>query len=261
MIKNLLLSAFVAVLFVQCNSNSDSAQLELVWADEFNYSGVPSDSLWGYEIGYIRNKELQKYTKSLDNVRVENGVCVIECILEDDSTISSGSINTFGKRDIHYGRVEVRAKIPSALGSWPAIWLLGVNRGEVGWPACGELDIMEHVGFDPLKMHANVHKKPDNNMASTNKGNTIEVEAPWEDFHVYAMDWLEDHIDFFYDDSLYFSYEIDLENSSNPSPFDKPHYLLMNLAYGGGWGGKKGVDLTTLPLEFKIDYVRVYRFD
>lgn len=258
MFKKTIFIFLCSIFIVQCGSDKKSNDLKLLWADEFEYSGAPDEDIWAYEEGYIRNNELQKYTKSLENVSVNDGVCTIVCKMEEDSSITSGSINTWGKKDIKYGRVEVRAKIPSALGSWPAIWLLGNARTDVGWPACGELDIMEHVGFDPLKIHANIHTKAYNHKIHTNKGNSIEVDSPWEDYHIYAMNWFEDHIDFFYDDSLYFTYENDGAENLDTWPYSKPHYLLLNLAFGGSWGGREGVDVSALPLEFKIDYVRVY---
>ena len=232
---------------------------ELVWSDEFDYSGTPNEEFWGYETGYIRNKELQYYTDQPQNVVVENGQCIITARLEDEDSITSASINTRHKYDFLYGRIEVKAKIPSALGTWPAIWMLGNNRSELGWPECGEIDIMEHVGFDPDKIHANIHTKAYNHKIKTNKGNQIEVHDPWADFHIYALEWYEDHMDFFLDDSLYFSYQNDMTGNHDTWPFDKPHYLLLNLAYGGSWGGQQGVDTGLLPLRFEIDYVRYYR--
>ncbi len=237
----------------------ESSTWEMVWSEEFDYTGIPSETSWEYETGYVRNKELQYYTDQERNVQVENGSCVIRAILENGDSITSGSINTFGKMDFLYGRIEVNAKIPSALGSWPAIWLLGTNRKDVGWPACGETDIMEHVGYDPLKIHANIHTKAYNHVLGTNKGQMIVVDSPWTDFHIYALEWYEDHMDFFYDDSLYFSYHNDGTGNNDTWPFDKPQYLLLNLAYGGSWGGLKGVDTSLLPLTFEIDYVRYYK--
>jgi len=245
----------IVLTFSGCNT---ADKWELVWSEEFDYTGRPDEASWDYETGYVRNRELQYYTDDIRNVEVVDGCCLITARLEEGDSITSGSINTFGKRDFLYGRIEVSAQIPSALGSWPAIWLLGTNRNEVRWPACGEIDIMEHVGFDPDKVHANIHTKAYNHVLGTNKGNTIEVDAPWEDFHIYSLEWFEDRMDFFYDDSLYFSYPNDGAGNNDTWPFDKPHYLLLNLAYGGGWGGAKGVDTSLLPLEFKIDYVRYY---
>jgi beta-glucanase (GH16 family) len=117
---------------------------------------------------------------------------------------------------------------------------------------------MEHVGYDDQMIHANIHTKAYNHKIETNKGNKIQVENPFDDFHIYSMNWYEDHIDFFLDDSLYFSYENDGQKDVDTWPFAESHYLLINLAFGGSWGGREGVDYSTLPLEFKIDYVRVY---
>jgi len=137
--------------------------------------------------------------------------------------------------------------------------MLGTNKSEIGWPACGEIDIMEHVGFDPDKIHANIHTKSFNHVLGTNKGNQIEVQDPWSDFHVYAVEWFEDHMDFFFDETLYFSFRNDMAGNNDTWPFDRPHYLMINLAYGGGWGGQQGVDTSMLPLKYEIDYVRYYK--
>jgi beta-glucanase (GH16 family) len=255
-LKSAMALIIISVLFQGC---AEKAAWELTWSEEFDYSGSPSEESWGYETGFIRNQELQCYTSDLKNVKVNEGICTITALQEGEDSITSASINTFGKKEFLYGRIEVRAKIPSALGTWPAIWMLGTNISELGWPACGEIDIMEHVGYDPDRIHANIHTKAYNHMIGTNKGNQIEVKDPWSDFHVYAVEWFEDHMDFFMDDSLYFSFENDGDANNDTWPFDKPHYLLINLAYGGSWGGEKGVDTTLLPVEYKIDYVRYFK--
>ena len=254
---NTLLSLLMAALLL--TGCSEKSKWDLVWSDEFEYTGTLTAESWDYETGFIRNRELQYYTALPQNVNVEGGNCIITARLEGPDSITSASINTRNKVDFLYGRVEVRAKIPSALGTWPAIWMLGLNRSELGWPACGEIDIMEHVGYDPDLIHANIHTKAYNHKIGTNKGNQIAVNEPWSDFHIYALEWYEDHMDFFLDDSLYFTFANDFENNQNTWPFDKPHYLLINLAYGGSWGGQQGVDTTLLPLEYKIDYVRYYK--
>jgi len=245
--------------FTSSQGCTEKKDWDLVWSEEFEYTGSPATASWGYETGYIRNRELQYYTDELENVRVEDGLCIITARLEGEDSITSASINTFGHKDFLYGRIEVRAQIPSALGTWPAIWMLGTNKSELGWPACGEIDIMEHVGYDPDRIHANIHTKAYNHTIGTNKGKQIEVADPWSDFHIYAVEWFADHMDFFMDDSLYFSFENDKAMNKDTWPFDKPHYLLLNLAYGGSWGGQKGVDTNLLPLQFKIDYVRYYK--
>ncbi len=246
-----------------CNQNKQKQEQEgkweLAWAEEFDYNGKPDAGYWGFEKGYIRNNELQYYTDQLANVSVGDGVCTITARLEGPDSITSSSINTRDRYEITYGRLEVRAKIPSALGTWPAIWMLGSNRSEVGWPECGEIDIMEHVGYDPGKIHANIHTAAYNHVMGTNKGNTIDAGDPSAGFHLYALEWDEERMDFFYDDSLYFTYLNDGEGNPDTWPFGEPHYLIINLAYGGSWGGNRGVDTTALPLEFLIDYVRHYR--
>ena len=158
--KHLRNSFLLVLIIILLNGCSTKESWELIWSDEFDYTGSPAAESWGYETGYIRNKELQYYTSDLKNVRVEEGLCLINALLEErEDSITSASINTFGKQEFLYGRIEVRAKIPSALGTWPAIWMLGTNRSELGWPACGEIDIMEHVGYDPDRIHANIHTK------------------------------------------------------------------------------------------------------
>jgi len=255
-ISRLSLLFFFILLIQSCGNKSE---WELTWSDEFDYSGSPSPDSWDYEIGHIRNNELQYYTSDLENVRVEDGFCIITARQESEDSITSASINTFGRMDFLYGRVEVKAKIPSSLGTWPAIWMMGTNRSELGWPACGEIDIMEHVGYDPDRIHANIHTRAYNHTIGTNKGMQIEVKDPMADFHIYAVEWFEDHMDFFMDDSLYFSFVNDQAGNNDTWPFDRPHYLLLNLAYGGAWGGNEGVDTSLLPVEYKIDYVRYFR--
>ena len=257
--KHLSKFTFVPAFILLLMGCSEKKNWDLVWSEEFEYTGSPAAETWGYESGYIRNQELQYYTSELKNVRVEEGLCIITALLEGEDSITSASINTLGNKDFLYGRVEVRAQIPSALGTWPAIWMLGTKHRELGWPACGEIDIMEHVGYDPDFIHANVHTRAYNHSIGTNKGNRIQLKDPGSDFHIYAVEWFEDHLDFFLDDSLYFSFENDNSGNNDTWPFDKPHYLLLNLAYGGSWGGNQGVDTSRLPLEYKIDYVRYYR--
>ena len=249
-IKRVICLVLCVILLHGC---SEKKEWTLDWAEEFDYTGPPNPVYWDNELGHIRNHEMQYYTNLPQNVKVEDGICVITALNEGMDSVTSASINTLGKVDFLYGRIEVRARIPSALGTWPAIWTLGTNMDEVGWPACGEIDIMENVGFAPDLIHANIHS------TGTNRGNRIEVDGPWSDFHIYALEWFEDHMDFFYDDSLYFTYENDGTGNSDTWPFNKPQYLLLNLAYGGSWGGQEGVDTGLLPARYEIDYVRYYR--
>lgn len=252
---------------LKVDKNGDSeikapSKWELVWEDNFDVDGLPDQRIWNYEEGYIRNNEAQYYTKErLENARVENGNLVIEARKDNwnGHKITAASVNTYENKSILYGRVEVKAKLPTGVGTWPAIWMLGnvFNEG-TGWPACGEIDIMENVGYDPNIIHANIHTKSYNHVKGTNKGDKITIENPYLDFHVYAIDWYEDRIDFFVDDQKYFTFENE-KTGNDEWPFDKPHYLLINLAIGGGWGGQKGIDDKIFPQKYYIDYVKVFK--
>jgi beta-glucanase (GH16 family) len=231
---------------------------QLVFSDEFDTPGTPDPSKWGYELGYIRNNELQFYTSRPANVRAEGGTLVIEGRKEpfQGYGYTSASINTLGRFEFLYGRVEVRAQLPTGNGAWPAIWMLGVNRLQVGWPTCGEIDIMEYVGFDPNRVHGTVHTALYSRGA--HKTSSISVANPWEGFHVYAMEWYPDRIEIFLDGQRYFTFRN--EGTGNATwPFDKPQYLLLNLAIGGSWGGQRGIDDSRFPHRYLIDYVRIYQ--
>ena len=237
----------------------------LVWSDEFNYTGLPANEKWNYETGYVRNKELQYYTQKREkNAYLSNGMLTITAI--NDSLkiadkifpITSASITTNGKKEWTYGRFEVRAKLPSSLGTWPAIWMLGNNISTAGWPKCGEIDILEHVGYMPDTVHFNVHTAKYNHVKRTGKGIKVWSPSSRTEFHVYAIEWFKDRIDWYMDDKKVFTYANEGEGEES-WPFDKPQYLILNLAFGGAWGGTKGVQTTSLPQKFVIDYVRVYQ--
>ncbi len=236
---------------------------KLDWSDEFSYDGEPESIKWTYEVGKVRNNESQFYTKARkENAHVENGMLTIQARSEDfkGSKHTSASIITKGKKEFLYGRIEVRAKLPTGVGMWPAIWMLGTNISDVGWPACGEIDIMENVGFDPDTIHSNIHTKAYNHVKKTNKGSRIKVNAPYKDFHIYAIEWFEDRIDFYVDNHIYFSFSNE-DTGPETWPFDKPHYLILNIAVGGSWGGKYGIDETIFPQSMLVDYVRYYTKD
>ncbi len=235
---------------------------ELLWEDLFDVDGIPDETIWDYEEGYIRNDEAQYYTrKRKENARVENGNLIIEARKDNwkGKEITSASLHTYGKKHMTCGRIEVRAKLPSGRGTWPAIWMLGTSiREGTGWPGCGEIDIMENVGFDPDVIHGNVHTEKYNHVLGTNKGNSITVENPSEKYHIYRIEWFEDRIDFYVDDTRYFTFAN--ENTGHATwPFDEPHYLIINLAIGGGWGGQQGIDDSIFPQKYLIDYVKVYK--
>lgn len=229
---------------------------KLVWSEEFDRPGLPNPTKWDYETGFVRNREAQYYTRARkENARVEGGRLVIEARRESFQGASYTSASITSKASWTGGRIEVRARIPTGRGSWPAIWMLGTNIKEVGWPACGEIDIMENVGFAPNRIHGTVHVR-DQAGKHFSRGGHVDIPAPHADFHVYAIDWDQKRIQFLLDGKVYFTYAND---GKNPWPFDKPHYLLLNLAIGGAWGGQQGIDETIFPLRYLIDYVRVYQ--
>ena len=255
-ISTLILSMCITIVaFAQNTTN-----WELVWSDEFNGSGLPDSANWSFEQGYVRNNEAQYYTpKRLENARVEEGMLVLEARRDywEKQEITSASLHSYGKKSILYGRVEVRAKLPAANGTWPAIWLIGDNKYKgVKWPDNGEIDIMENVGFNPDIIHTNIHTKAFNDVLKSNRG--VMVDKPWEKFHVYAMEWFEDRIDIFVDDTKYFTFYNEHKTFAE-WPFDVSHYLILNLAVGGAWGGKQGIDMAHFPYKYYIDYVRVYK--
>jgi beta-glucanase (GH16 family) len=240
--------------------SSGPAGWSLVFSDEFDAPGALDPAKWGYEVGYIRNDEKQYYTSRSENVRAEGGNLVIEARKEayQGYGYTSASVNTRHRFEFQYGRVEVRAKLPTGNGTWPAIWMLGTSIDQAGWPACGEIDVMENVGFDPSLVHGSVHTAAYNHTIGTQKTASVAVASPWEDFHVYSMEWYADHVDLFVDGQKYFTFRNE-GTGSRAWPFDKPQYLLLNLAIGGSWGGQKGIDESLFPHRYLVDYVRIYR--
>jgi beta-glucanase (GH16 family) len=238
---------------------------KLVWSDEFNTPGKPDDKKWDYDLGNgdngWGNNELEYYTNDPKNVRVENGNLVIEAIKEPKGgfNYTSTRILSKNKGDWTYGRIEVRAKLPKGRGTWPAIWMLPTEWKYGGWPESGEIDIMEHVGFDPGVVHANLHSGKYNHIKKTNVDGKVTVPDAMDAFHVYAIDWTKDKIDFYVDDNLYHSLRHQPGDDYMGWPFDQKFHLIMNIAVGGGWGGQKGVDESIWPQRMEVDYVRVYQ--
>lgn len=258
-------NTFFWTLLLICMAEIVSAQTpsyQLVWSDDFDQNGKVDLRKWTFEEGYVRNNEKQFYTMNRpENCRIEEGKLIIEAHKESyqNMDFTSASLTTQGLQDFLYGRIEVRAKLPTGRGAWPAIWTLGTNIEQVGWPMCGEIDIMENVGFDPNKVHGNIHTKAYNHNLGTNKGNFIEKDSYSEDFHVYSINWTPEKIDFFIDEEKYFTFENDRKNDAKTWPFDQPQYLILNLAVGGFWGGQKGIDESIFPIRYEIDYVRYYQ--
>ncbi|MFN4086396.1 MAG: family 16 glycosylhydrolase [Spirosomataceae bacterium] len=237
----------------------------LVWADEFNYQGVPDASKWTLVTGGHGwgNAEKQFYTQSEQNAFVSNGHLHLVAKNEkyQGSEFTSARMVTKGKADFTYGRFEVKAKLPGGKGTWPAIWMLASQEGygTQFWPDNGEIDIMEHVGFDPNVVHGNIHTKSFNHSIKTNLGNRVTVPNTQQEFHVYACEWTENKITVEVDGQVYFTFEKKPEYTWKEWPFDKPFHLILNIAVGGNWGGQQGIDPSIFPQEMIVDYVRVYR--
>ncbi len=236
----------------------------LVWADEFNGSGLPDTTRWNYQVGGKGwgNNEQQFYRKGeARNARVEDGHLIIEAHREayDGSAYTSARMTTKGMASWTYGYIEARAKLPSGRGTWPAIWMLGDNISEAGWPACGEIDIMEHVGYEPDSIYGTVHTEAFNHVKGTQVGKATYLPTAESDWHTYAVDWDAERIVFLVDGKPYHRFDKRAGATVAEWPFDAPQYLLLNQAVGGNWGGKKGVDATVYPQRMAVDWVRVWR--
>ncbi len=235
----------------------------LIWSDEFDTPGAPDPAKWRYEVGYkIRNDEEQYYTPG-DNAFLENGNLVIEARREayplpwgGQAAYTAASMSP--TTSWLYGRIEVRAQVPTGRGMWPAIWMLGDNIHQVGWPACGEIDIMENVGYDPHVVHGSVHTTTFNHTIGTQQTSTLGLPAPWSNFHIYAIEWYPDRIDFFIDRVKYLTFA-NAGTGDAAWPFHRPEHLKLNIAVGGAWGGVQGIDDSIFPQRFYVDYVRVYQ--
>ncbi len=228
---------------------------KLVWSDEFNTDGAPNPAVWGYDLGNNNgwgNNEVQYYTNRADNAVVQGGVLKITAKKESyqGSNYTSARLLSLNKYSFTYGRVDIRAKLPSAGGTWPALWMLGSNIQTVGWPACGEIDIMEMVGNKPNVILGTVHH-PNHSGGNADGGSTTITNASTE-FHTYSLDWSASSIKFYVDDKLFYTFA---NNSS--LPFNKDFFFIMNIALGGNLGGTIDPAFTTATME--VDYIRVYQ--
>jgi len=240
---------------------ANAQEYELVWYDEFDYTGLPNSDKWNYDIGGggWGNSELQYYTNRSENARVENGNLRIEARKEaySGSAYTSARLVTRNKGEWKYGKIEIRAKLPSGKGTWPAIWMLPTDWTYGGWPASGEIDIMEHVGYDATTIFGTVHTEAFNHSIGTQKGSSITIPDCESQYHLYWIVWTEDKIDFYVDNALYFSF--DNQETWEKWPFDQRFHLILNIAVGGSWGGAQGVDDNIFPTSMYVDYVRVYK--
>lgn len=250
------MNGYILILLIVLMSHNPKSNL--VWEENFDGNSLNED-VWNFELGDgcpnlcgWGNNESQVYTRT--NHKVKYGYLYITA-RKKDSIYTSTRITTKNKKEFQYGRMEVRAKLPLGKGLWPAFWMLGANISEVGWPLCGEIDILEYVGREPHMIFTSLHTQDSH-------GNTInskkEIIAGIEEgFHLYAVDWNKDRIEFYIDDSLFYTFS-PKEKSTEIWPFDQPFFFIINLAIGGNFGGLE-IDDSIFPQEFVIDYVKVYQ--
>jgi len=237
-------------------------KVELVWADDFDGSEVNTND-WTFETGAggWGNNELQNYTNG-DNATVADGILTITAKKVDEYKIAgsytSTRMITSGKKEFTFGRMEIRAKLPSGTGIWPAIWMLGSSIGSVGWPACGEIDIMEYVGYMPNMVHSTVHTAAAS--GANGNGSSKTLTTAEEEFHVYGLFWTEKEMIFYIDsiNNVTYRYRPAYYTEDN-WPFNKPQFFILNVAVGGNWGGVQGVDNSIFPQKMEVDYVHVYQ--
>jgi len=259
---------FLAVcMFAALASCSDYEQTvttfdELVMQDEFDTNGAPNEAIWGYDIGTGTNgwgnNELQYYTDRTENVSVQNGYLLITARKEsyEGSSYTSARLLTKGKFEQAYGRFEARIKLPWGQGIWPAFWMLGADIDTNPWPGAGEIDIMEYRGQDPTIVLGTVHGPGYSAGESISKSYTLKNDRFDTGFHLFGIEWAPDYVNFYVDDVLY--NQITPADVPGEWVFNKPFYLLVNLAVGGSFVGSPNSE-TVFPQTMLVDYVRVYK--
>jgi beta-glucanase (GH16 family) len=236
------------------------------WRDDFYGDSLDADN-WGYELGYVRNQELQEYTNSGENVKVENGELVLSALREvregNKVYYSSGSVETAGKQEFLYGKIEMKAKLPGGKGIWPAFWTLGSSFRDIGWPDCGEIDIMELVGgdhdpvadadkepfFSDSRAYGNIHYRGKTGNVASKTFYHLPEGRYCEGYHLFGLIWTKEKMEWYIDDSIYLSADI-----TRIPEFHKPHFLKLNIAVGGCWAAEVG-EKTVFPQEYRIDYI------
>ncbi len=238
---------------------------KMIWSDEFDRDGIPDPKIWEFQTGGhgFGNDELQYYTDRTApgeaNAFVKDGKLTLELRREPYGGRIYTSARLNSRASWQYGRIDVFAKLPSGAGTWPAIWMLGENRKPAGWPHCGEIDIMEHIGRMQNTVHFSVHTGLYNHRSKTHLTETRRFPGVSEGFHLYSLDWKENEIAFLFDGEKVVSWHKGQDGRDKGVggwPFNAPFFLILNLACGGGFGGSP--DDTCLPQSLVIDYVRVY---
>ncbi len=275
--KHFFLSVTLAACLMACTKESTEVKepvtssqddgkfpgYKLVWSDEFDYTGLPDSTKWSYEKGHIRNDETQYYEVArLKNSQVKNGYLNITARNDNyhNHGVTSASVTTKNKEQFLYGKFVVRAKMPVGMGAWPAIWLEGINRDTIHWPFCGEIDIMEWLGWMPNYILGSLYT------SNPLLQDTTAIVTPYDvgdastlsaKFHTYSIEWDSTQVKYFYDDLNYATYAAANMSAEEWAPFTKPQYLILNLAMGGTAGGT--IDTAKYPFTYQVDYVRYYQ--
>ena len=232
-----------------------------VWSDEFNTPGLPDSTKWGYEVGKLRNAELQYYTyKRSENARIQDTVLILECRKEawQGAAYTSASLFSKLKGDWLYGKFEFSIKVPTGKGTWPAVWMVPTYEEYGGWPKSGEMDLMEYVGMNANNLYYTAHFEGTDGTGHQSSGIQTTYNQPYKKFVKITFIWSPAKLEWYADNILYHTY-------TKPSvdarvwPFNKMFSMILNMAYGGSWGAQQGIDDTKLPHQFLIDYVRVYQ--
>lgn len=257
-----ILSLCVLLAIYSCNEDEKQTvvtKTQLVMSEEFNTNGAPDSSLWSYDIGNGNNgwgnNELQNYTDNSANIKIEDGMLKITAI-KQGSTYTSARIQTKGKFEKKYGRIEARIKMPYGKGLWPAFWMLGANSGTVAWPQCGEIDIMEYLGSKPTSIFGSVHGPGYSGGNAITKNYSLSNDRFDNGFHVFGIEWDENYINYYVDNVLY--NQITPADVPGQWVFNQPFYIILNMAVGGNFPGSPNSS-TVFPQTMLVDYVRVYQ--
>ena len=261
---NKLYFLFFSLFFLQsCNENHEDKNLPIhkEWIYDFNAETLDTN-VWNIVKGNgcpqlcgFGNNELQHYTNSEENLHIKNGQLVISATY--DSVFKSAKLTSENYIDFQTGSVEVSAKLPSARGTWPAIWLLPSLERPLNWPLDGEIDIMENVGYNPNYIFGTIHTAAYNHTKGTHLTDSIFIDDLDQNFHSYKLVWTDSTLAWFVDGIQFHFLSKSEHDTENEWPFDKPFHLILNLAVGGDWGGKMGVDTNAFPQDFFIDYIKI----
>lgn len=273
-LKNAILLLGTIFLLSSCNwkksessvkITGDADNYQLVWSDEFDYTGLPDSTKWIYDtVGNSEgwgNNEAQHYTIARkENAWVEDGVLSIKALKEQYEGKEYTSARLNSKANWLCGKIEVNAKLPKGRGTWSAIWMMPADWTfkDGNWPNIGEIDIMEHVGHNLGVIHASAHSKDYQWQINTQQTDTIHISDVAEKFHSYIWEWTPEVMRAYVDDQLYFEYKNEGLGESK-WPYVKPFYLILNVAVGGAWGSVEGIDAEAFPQTMQVDYVRIFQ--